>query len=206
MTNVEFKGETARRTPVWRYGLIALVALPFLYACGFAVFMAGLPDLAKSNAVKADAIVVLTGDGDRLTPAVTLLDEGGGSRLLISGVNKITTKHELKVLLHGGYSFDCCVDLGFTAADTRGNAEETARWANEHHYASLIVVTAAYHMPRSLLEFGVEMPGVKLVPYPVATEALGAPAWQNMRQLHVEYVKYLASLMRISADGVMRDA
>lgn len=205
MTDVERKSETARRTPAWRYGAFALLAMPVLYAAGFAVFVGGLPSPATTDPVMADAIVALTGDGDRLTPAVTLLEEGSGGRLLITGVNKLTTKHELKVLLHGGGSFDCCADLGFAAADTRGNAEETARWVSEHHYGSLIVVTAAYHMPRSLLEFGVEMPGVKLVPYPVAAEPPGTPAWHNVRRLHGEYVKYLASLMRISADGVMRD-
>ena len=206
MTQVERKSEAARPWPAWRYGLIALGGGPLLYASGFAAFVSGLPNPTTTKAVKADAIVALTGDGDRLSPAVTLLEAGNGGRLLITGVNKLTTKHELKVLLHGGFSFDCCADLGFAAADTRGNAEETARWASEHHYASLIVVTAAYHMPRSLLEFGVEMPGVKLVPYPVAAEQKGATAWQNARRLHGEYVKYLASLMRISADGLMRDA
>ena len=46
--------------------------------------------------------------------------------------------------------FDCCADLGFMAADTHGNAQETADWARAHRYKSLIVVTANYHMPRSL--------------------------------------------------------
>jgi uncharacterized SAM-binding protein YcdF (DUF218 family) len=67
-------------------------------------------------------------------------------------------------------------------------------------------VTARYHMPRSLLEFGAEMPGVKLVPYPVAADISDSAAWQNMRRLNGEYVKYLASLMRISAGGLLRDA
>ena len=86
---------------------------------------------------------------------------GNGERLLITGVNKTLTKPRLKTLLKGGPSFDCCADLGFAAADTRGYAEEAAIWAHDHHYTRLIIVTAAYHMPRSLLEFQTVMPEMK---------------------------------------------
>jgi uncharacterized SAM-binding protein YcdF (DUF218 family) len=169
-----------------------------LYALGFAVFVAALPKPQAADDAQADAIVALTGEGDRLGPAVALLEMGNAGRLLITGVNKLTSKTELKSLLKGGPSFDCCADLGFAAADTRGNAEEAATWAHDHHYRSLIVVTAAYHMPRSLLEFAAEMPDVKLVPFPVAADSPGGLSWQNLRRLNGEYAKYLASWVRIS--------
>ena len=106
--------------------------------------------------------MALTGEGGRLAPAVLLLEHGGGKRLLITGVNKATTKRSLKTLLQdAGAAFDCCADLGFAAADTRGNAEEAAQWARQHNYRSLIVVTTSYHMPRSLAEFGAQMPDVE---------------------------------------------
>ena len=54
--------------------------------------------------------------------------------------------------------FNCCVDLGYAALDTIGNADETRRWAEALHYDSLIVVTASYHMPRSLAELARAMP------------------------------------------------
>ena len=54
--------------------------------------------------------------------------------------------------------YDCCVDLGFTAADTVGNARETATWAKSMGYDSLIVVTADYHMPRAMLELWTPKP------------------------------------------------
>src|SRR3546814_9566295 len=37
--------------------------------------------------------------------------------------------------------FECCVDLGFEAADTAGNALETAGWLNAHGYKSIRLVT-----------------------------------------------------------------
>ena len=177
-----------------------------LYGLGFAVFTVTLPRPSATTTAKADAIVALTGEGDRLSPAVLLLEKGGGKRLLITGVNKATSKRDLKALLHGGSSFDCCADLGFTALDTRGNAEEAARWARTNKFRSLVVVTAAYHMPRSLVEFGAQLPDVKLVPYPVAPDEVDISSWQNIKRLHGEYAKYLASVIRTSFDGLVRRA
>lgn len=162
---------------------------------GFVAFVASLPEPGTVRVLPADGIVALTGEGGRLVPAMNLLEDGLGQRLLISGVNPTTSKSDLRNLLHGGKLFDCCVDLGFSALDTRGNAEETAHWARDHHYKSLIIVTADYHMPRSLVEFGSEMPGVKLIPYPVA-DAIDSPNWLTVRRLSSEYVKYLASSVR----------
>jgi uncharacterized SAM-binding protein YcdF (DUF218 family) len=162
---------------------------------GFVAFVLSLPEPGSARVEPADGIVALTGEGGRLIPAMNLLEDGLGKRLLISGVNPATTKSSLKSLLHGGKLFDCCVDLGFSALDTRGNAEETARWARDHHYKSLIIVTVDYHMPRSLVEFGSEMPGIKLIPYPVA-DAIEAPNWQTVRRLGSEYFKYVASSVR----------
>jgi len=197
------KTATRDQAPKRRVLLSAVLWGLFLYGIGFGLFTVTLPRPSTPEGMKADAIVALTGEGDRLSPAVLLLEQGGGNRLLITGVNKLTSKRDLKALLHGGSSFDCCADLGFTAEDTRGNAEETARWVRANRYRSLIVVTAAYHMPRSLVEFGAQMPDVKLVPYPVAADIANISSWQRLRRLHGEYAKYLASVVRTSFDGLV---
>ncbi|HXJ02299.1 MAG TPA: YdcF family protein [Micropepsaceae bacterium] len=180
-------------------GIAALVS----YAIGFSAFVLNLPAPRAGSAAKADAIVALTGEGGRLAPAVTLLEKGDGQRLLITGVNRVLSKRALKTLLHGGPAFDCCADLGFAALDTRGNAAEAARWARAHRYGSLIIVTTNYHMPRSLVEFGAEMPDVKLVPYPVAADPVSMLSWGNAKRLQGEYVKYLASVVRVSVAGAL---
>ena len=191
------EAERRRRGRALRWVLAAGLAAFLLYALGFGIFLAMLPAPGAGAAATADGIVALTGEGARLAPAVTLLETGHGKRLLITGVNRLTSKPYLKRLLHAGETFDCCADLGFAALDTRGNAQEAADWAHAHGYASLIVVTADYHMPRSLVEFGAALPGVMLVPYPVADppESL---SWQSAKRLNGEYAKYLASLLRAS--------
>jgi uncharacterized SAM-binding protein YcdF (DUF218 family) len=179
--------------------LLKLIAgLAILYVAGFILFVLTLPR-AKSPDQKADGIVALTGGNARVDAAVALLERGAGRRLLITGVHPTTTKAELRQLSHGGRRFDCCTDLGHEAADTRGNAEEAAAWAREHRYKSLIVVTASYHMPRSMAEFGAAMPRERLVAYPVEPANVDLAGWWHdpatLHLLHNEYAKYLASFV-----------
>lgn len=184
----------------------SLLVLLVLYLAGFALYVFSLPKLGTEASlphVKADGIVALTGGDARLEAAVALLENRAAKRLLISGVNPQTTKDELKQRLHGGTRFDCCADLGFTATDTRGNAQEAAQWAHDHKYKDLIIVTAAYHMPRSLLEFGSAMPDIAFTPYPVEIEAVDPGAGWDLKTLRVlngEYVKYAASLARVTIE------
>jgi len=177
----------------WRIGFALLVA----YIAGFFFFVTELPQAAAPSA-RADAIVALTGGTERLDAATALFERGVGKRMLITGVHPSTSKQELKKLVHGGPRFDCCADLGTKATNTHGNATETAEWTKAHGYKSLIVVTASYHMPRSLTEFSAEMPGVKLVPYPVAAENIDTHDWWqspvSFAVLQWEYTKYLGSL------------
>lgn len=175
-----------------------VIALAMAYGIGFLLFALTLPTIPK-NMNSPDAIVALTGGGARLDAAVALFERGVGKRLLITGVHRTTTKAELKALVHGGPRFDCCADLGFSAENTHGNAAETAEWMHAHHYHRLVVVTASYHMPRSLAEFSAEMPDIKLEPYPVQPDGIDLKSWWHnsraLRVLQAEYAKYLASLV-----------
>ncbi len=159
---------------------------------------------------QADAIVALTGASVlRLEAATELLEEGLADRLLISGVNRQATRDQVRATLKtAGRAFDCCVDLGFNAENTRGNASETAQWVRYHHYKTLIVVTADFHMPRAILELHAAMPGVRLYPYPVQTGTLEVKGWWrrpgDARRMTVEYCKYLAILTRNAVLGLAR--
>ena len=182
--------------------LKVIAGLVALYVAGFLLFVMNLPSTPHGTP-KADAIVTLTGGDARLDTAVALFEHGTGKRLLITGVNKTSTKEELKRLSNGGRRFDCCADIGYAAEDTYGNAEEAADWAALHHYKSLIIVTASYHMPRILRFFHSLMPGVRLVPYPVEPEGVNMAAWWRpgtLHLLHNEYLKYVASFVMTAVD------
>ena len=158
---------------------------------------------------RAEGIVALTGakTGARLAAAVGLLEDGYGRRVLVSGVNPIASREDVRHVSRAVRRlYDCCVDLGFTAQDTVGNARETADWARAMRYRKLIIVTADYHLPRAMLELNAVLRGTGVVAegYAVATRELKAKDWWRdpsaARLMVVEYSKYLAILVR---EGVL---
>ena len=184
--------------------LIAIGVIVLLWALGLVLFADRVVDStpAAEPEQSADAIVVLTGASDaRLREGMRLLELRKGNRMLISGVNPEVRRSELLKLTEGSKRlYDCCVDLGFQAENTVGNAREIADWARAKDYYTLIVVTSDYHMPRALLEIKADLPEAKLVPFPVATPDLDARGWwkspKGAKLILIEYDKYLAILGR----------
>lgn len=173
-----------------------------LVAFGFVLFANAVTREPSVPDASADGIVVLTGGQTRISEAGRLLEERRGQRLLISGVNPKAGRPELMRI--SGLDediFSCCVDLGYAALNTVGNAAETQRWAEGLGYQRLIVVTAAYHMPRSLAELARAMPGMELIPHPVAPEGLRRKVWwldtATTRLLAAEYAKFLQAAARL---------
>jgi len=182
----------------------ALLTLALFLMAGFVAFTAMIPPPARGEPARAQAIVALTGDASRVGDALALLAQGRGGRLLITGVNRKTTRSEIAAETPGfDYLFKCCIDLGYQASNTLGNAAETRRWAaREGFRRSLIIVTSTYHMPRALAEMRAAMPNKQLIPFPVATPRLEDRNWRmllpNLRLLGWEYVKYLIAIARIA--------
>jgi uncharacterized SAM-binding protein YcdF (DUF218 family) len=191
----------------FRLFLFGGIALVFLGALGFVSFADGLPRSETRVTTKTDGIVVLTGGASRIVDAIELLASGHGKRLLISGVHPSTTPDELtRVNPDFERLLDCCIDLGHQATNTIGNAVETARWVREKNFKSIIVVTSGWHMPRALIEIENELPDVQLIPYPVVSARMRDVTWWSdaptMRLLLIEYVKYLASIVRVRLDNI----
>jgi uncharacterized SAM-binding protein YcdF (DUF218 family) len=171
-------------------------------ALGFPVFVWSLPR-ASSDPGQADAIVALTGGEGRLQAGIELLDLGKGQRLLISGVHADTSREDLFAAV-GQLSprSACCIDLGRGAEDTIGNADETAAWVKGNGYRSLIVVTASYHMPRSLMELRTVLPETNLVAYPVFPDRVRLDEWwsdpETTGVIAGEYLKFVGSAIRLA--------
>jgi uncharacterized SAM-binding protein YcdF (DUF218 family) len=153
-----------------------------------------------------DGIVVLTGGAERIDAGLKLLAAGRAKRLLVTGVHKGTSAEMLP--LRAQYPpalFACCVTLGTAAADTVGNAAETAAWARKEGFKSLRLVTAAYHLPRSEVEFLRFMPEIELVPHAVFTDNVKLAEWWwrpgTARLLGGEFDKYVVSLVRARLVG-----
>ena len=192
--------------------LAALAVIALIWASGLVAFAARVQQSTpQPEPGVADGIVVLTGanSNERIAAAVQLLAAHKGRRVLVSGVNREVSREQLRIASGSVRRlYDCCVDLGFTAADTVGNARETAEWAKAMRFTSLIVVTTDYHMPRAMLELRAVLrpPAVTLQAYAVPTAALKSRRWWRSptaaRLMVVEYSKYLAILGREAVLGL----
>jgi uncharacterized SAM-binding protein YcdF (DUF218 family) len=181
--------------------MIAIVVLSIVvWSGGFYRFAQTIiPNHVIDSQTRTDAIVVLTGGSGRLDVGLELLVNNHAQRLFISGVYQgIDVNQILQMFRENPGGLASRVEIG-NAVDTHENAWETARWATREAIGSIRLVTAAYHMPRSLLEFRFRMPDVFLVPHPVFPEHVKEDwwAWPGTTWLVAkEYNKYLVVKVR----------
>lgn len=180
-----------------------------VWIVGFALFMATLPKAPllphPQKMVTTDGIVVLTGGPDRIQKGFQLFKAGAGEHLFISGVHNDV---RLGDIIPKDLTVDekSRVNLGFTARSTRGNAAETVQWYIDTKIKSFYLVTAHYHLPRSLLEYKIALPHGIIYPYAVVsgdfkgvyTDALSPKGLF----LFKEYNKYLVVLGRFWVVGL----
>jgi uncharacterized SAM-binding protein YcdF (DUF218 family) len=185
--------------------LVALAAC-LVWFCGLLLFIQTVQStpepVINDSTETTDAIVVLTGGSERIDAGLKLLEAGKGKKLFISGVfpgvdaasllAKSTLLPELRA---------CCVILGHAADSTIGNAAETSVWMRQENFRSLRLVTANYHILRSLVEFKLFLPdATRIIPHPIIPDNVAlADWWQRSgtaRLLAHEYNKYLLSLVR----------
>lgn len=165
---------------------------------GFPVFVMKIPDRVPDLSMEnpADAIVVLTGGAGRISAGADLLKDGRGLHLYISGTHPDVGKRE--VLKGTGLSAtlrNCCVTLDAEAENTRGNARETAHWMMRFEAQRIILVTSAYHLPRSLIEFRALLPTTEIIAWPVQEPHIDpAHWWQSERTATVLFREYLKTL------------
>lgn len=177
--------------------LLLVLAAGAIWLGGFLVWIQGLLETPDEPIRQTDGIVAFTGGAHRIELAVSLLAEERAERLLISGVNQRIKDETLRDVV--GISpdlFDCCIDLGRVAQDTRENAIEAAAWARRNGYRTLRIVTTYDHMPRSLLELKRAIPEVEAVAHPVSPRTWTGMERASLTSLALEYSKYWVALIR----------
>ncbi len=185
----------------WALAAVLVFGLAALWMIGLWRFADSLPTQVADPTMRTDAIVVLTGGSLRIKTGLKLLADGMAKKLFISGVYQGV---DVAQLLHASRQAPsrvlCCIALGHSADNTEGNARETAAWMAAQGYRSLRLVTASYHMPRSLLDFSRAMPKIKIIPNPVFPAFMKTqPWWRSPAALGMilsEYDKYLVALLR----------
>ena len=188
------------RLAMWIFGVVVITVAAIV--AGFLLFASRIPTDEPAAIGNADGMVVLTGGTERVADAMRLLRGGHAHRLLITGVGRDASGPDIaRRSAESIRLIQCCVDLGYAAQNTAGNAAEAARWAREHGIrGSIIVVTSNYHMPRALVEMHRRFSTHELLPYPVVPERLRGHRWWNdpelARLVAAEYFKYLYASVR----------
>jgi uncharacterized SAM-binding protein YcdF (DUF218 family) len=196
-------GTVRPSTLVSRLFFIAGLGGVFVSILGFVWFGDKVASLkTPSNVPNADGAASLTGGSDaRLKLGVQLVESRKVPRLLISGVNRVATAQEVRLVAGGAAStYMCCIDLGREATDTVGNAQEVSTWVARHNVKKLILITDNYHMPRSLFEVQRANPNLTIIPYPVQADLYSDKDWwkneRTLRGLGLEYGKFLVAVSR----------
>jgi len=185
-----------------RWAPRSLAVLIVLWLAGFAWFVIDIPDQhTEVLAEGVEGVVVFTGSPGRVESGIAALQAGLADRLLISGVDPELAPEVLRsAITRDDTLFECCIDLGRAALDTEGNAQELIAWANRHSLRRIGLVTADWHMRRSLVELSRYPHDLEIVAMPVATNA-------GLSRLIVAYSKYLAAVVRaaITAHAAVRE-
>jgi len=187
-----------------------LAVLSLIWIGAFLLFVQEVTGPNFSDTQTADGIVILTGTPKRLKVGFDLLKSGAGKRVLISGVNNTVSREQLRLAMGESTTImTCCVDLGRKARDTVGNAKEAFLWANKNKFNELLIVTSAYHMPRSLIELKRKMPRKSLYAVASRSDPLTLENWwKNPLVTYVlaaEFNKYMVSLIRARLEQFVMD-
>lgn len=174
--------------------LFVAFSLAGLWIIGFFVFLSAIPTHVVDKNTPTDAIVVLTGDNNRIDTGLSLLKRSLASKLLISGVSEKYAGPTIRRVKRTGLDTQDAVTLGYQADTTMGNALETAEWVSLQNFKSLRLVTSHYHMPRSLLEFKRHLPDTKIIPHPVAPKG-ARNWWQSPRGFRLVFLEYNKSIV-----------
>ena len=168
---------------------------------GLLEFVRQIPMSSLANSENTDAIVVLTGGSIRLEEGLNLLSRKRAKKLFVSGVHRgVDVKRLLSLSQRAPEDLMCCIAIGHNAISTEGNAAETKLWMDQEGYQSLRLVTANYHMPRSIREFRHFMPKIRVFPHAVFPEQFKRDQWWKWpgtaSLILTEYAKYIMALVR----------
>ena len=189
-----------RRTIRWlRRGAYVVAFVCVIWLGGLFWFSMQVPSSGEAPETRTDAIVVLTGGTGRLDMGLRLLEKKFANHLFVSGVARgVDVAALLRVARRAPKELECCISVGYWADDTAGNAAESAGWINERGFQSIRLVTASYHMPRSLIEFRHAMPAIRIIPHPVYPPRFKRSRWWlwpgTAALLASEFNKYMIAL------------
>jgi len=189
-----------------RFILSLIMVSAILWSGALAWFVHSMPEQNIAAVEKTKALVVLTGGAERVERGFQALAEGNAPVLFISGVGEVVTVREL-LLAHATpevrrniQMMRAEIILDHVARTTVSNAVQAAEFIRTRGITSIRLITANYHMKRSLREFKTAIPHVRIIADPVFPQGFRRDEWwqhENTRRLvFSEFYKYWLVVLR----------
>lgn len=197
---------------------LSLIICFILYLCGFCIFIFNLKYKPNDIETKTDAIIILTGEPNRIYDGIDEFTKGLSDKLFISGIyssapiknviiknlNLIKQKRNIsipKIIKN--------IETG-KAENTLGNAIESKTWIENNKIKSARVLTSYYHIPRTKVLYKKYLPNIKIIYHPVSSE-VGSHSFENIYILKLSFkeynkfiITYLWSLLHISTETTLK--
>jgi len=189
-----------KKTLIYILFIVLLTLIPPTWYYLIWGFANNFPLEIENAEQQTDAIIVLTGGTKRINEGITLLNNGSGKKLFISGVDPSVKAKDL--ILSNWVNRDNLIRntfLGKSARNTHENAVEINKWTSDNNVKSIRIVTAYYHMPRSVLEITKTNPRLEVIMHPVFPKQLTPEWWLSPNTAILitgEYFKYVYSSFR----------
>lgn len=189
---------------VMLFRTIGLFIITFvMWLGGLVWFIDDMPQGSPAPQTKTKAIVVLTGGNNRISEGLRLLSQKKSPTLMISGVQKGTPLQAvIKASGYQGAVNHRRIALDYNSTTTVENARNVAKWCRQKKISSIRLVTANYHMKRTLIEFNHSLKNVKIIPHAVNPLDSSRNSWCKDYKVFClymnEYHKYLGALIRMN--------
>ena len=204
--------------------VLSLLFVGIFWVLGFGLYLKNM-DQVPMGSPSGDAIIVLTGGRDRIEEGLSLFEAGKAPILLISGVGRGVRLPEIlksdpklidtfdakatkgsKVLTYKDDQ-NRQIYLDYNPTTTKENALYTQEFIKKHKITKVHLVTANYHMARSLLEFKERIPGCEIYPHAVKVVQPFDLNWLENVKLRclffAEYHKLLGTWLRYGVKNML---
>lgn len=169
--------------------IILVIAL--LLGGGFVWFVNHVSAEPPLATPPVDGFVVFTGSAGRVPFGLFQVVKGFDGPLLITGVHPDAKLADLTGADGLAQTDISRIVLDYTAQTTRDNVVVTNQWATANGLRTIGLITAPFHMPRSLLLF--QQSGTTLTIHPTPSQPKPASFPMLMR----EYIKLLGAYLYI---------
>lgn len=164
----------------------------------------------RQNALKADAIVVLTGGKGRVEEGVRLFRDSRAEFLFFVGVDPSVIKSDLYRPRPGDPSADNVI-LEKSSRNTLENSIFGRDLLMRSGVRSILLITSRYHLKRASILFRNSLPAdIAIIPYPVDTVNLKESWWNHggsFQLLFREFYKYcMLRMFFMLAPGELRES